>query len=419
MTETHSEQPIENPKEGDYERPIGPPVPEEMRGQFYKDLEPAEFIGASLPQVPEEPKEAPAIVQILDPDKPYMERILRPDQNIAVIRTRQVQTIIEPYVQQTPQEFLDEKPPLSIGIDGYIKGAPWIDPYRAMVNINHHEEVNRIATAASCMQAFDLIRIGLPARFRKAGKLCARLHVNDCDEDVCMTHYVFHRHGIVLKDRGTDNSRLLELVKHEDRLDRTGGGYTLSPKRAITQKIAWIFEPYREARLAGEINHLTTAEKMSDIILDVSSRIDDFVHGNAKRIKLDTTYHNIAHGDGYQIIKETGAYARTGIFAADNLQAVITTDFVEDGSYKYAVAKLPFSTFPIEKFFERLNEVEGLPAANDPDGANMWGPIVYNAYGMSVLNGGSPRQTGSTLNPLQIKEIADEVIAEERAKYGF
>lgn len=67
----------------------------------------------------------------------------------------------------TQAEFIQQKGPFSVALDGYAYGAPWFDENGPKVNFNHHEEVDRLATAATCEQVLTAIRSGFLIRFAK------------------------------------------------------------------------------------------------------------------------------------------------------------------------------------------------------------------------------------------------------------
>lgn len=54
--------------------------------------------------------------------------------------------------------------PFSIALDGYVNVGPRFDHEGPRVNFNHHEEVDRLATRATCGQVLMAIRQGLFTR---------------------------------------------------------------------------------------------------------------------------------------------------------------------------------------------------------------------------------------------------------------
>ncbi|HEU4535973.1 MAG TPA: hypothetical protein VFS00_17735, partial [Polyangiaceae bacterium] len=95
---------------------------------------------------------------------------------------------VRPGPALTRDEFLATHPPHSIALDGYVAGAPWlaITPEGPFRNFNHHECVDRSCMSATCEQARRAVVLGLYDLFRRGGARCAKLWVNDCDQDVCL-----------------------------------------------------------------------------------------------------------------------------------------------------------------------------------------------------------------------------------------
>src|SRR5512142_3307535 len=94
----------------------------------------------------------------------------------------------EPRRTVTWDEF-STYPPFSIAIDGYCAGPPRSSVDGLRLNINHHEDCDRIATRSSCAQALHLVKMGLYDTFSVEGRPHATLYVNDCDQDVQWTTY--------------------------------------------------------------------------------------------------------------------------------------------------------------------------------------------------------------------------------------
>src|SRR5688572_2425975 len=101
---------------------------------------------------------------------------------------------------RTKEEFMAEAPPFSIAIDGYVKGAPWREldnPCGPYININHHEDVPKLETRASCAQALILVRLGLFKHYyRRDDEPFAVVSMSDCDEDVCWTWFILSRYSM-------------------------------------------------------------------------------------------------------------------------------------------------------------------------------------------------------------------------------
>ena len=80
-------------------------------------------------------------------------------------------------------EFRAKTPKFSIALDGFVSTGPRFDGSGPWLNLNHHEDVDRLATRATCGQVLMALRQGLFTCFRDASGPRATVWVNDCDED--------------------------------------------------------------------------------------------------------------------------------------------------------------------------------------------------------------------------------------------
>src|SRR5688572_19095792 len=83
------------------------------------------------------------------------------------------------------EEFCATHGPYTIGLDGYVVCRSRFDAAGPRLNLDHHAEVDRLATRATCAQALLAIRHGLFECFRDEDGPRAEVCVNDCDEDIC------------------------------------------------------------------------------------------------------------------------------------------------------------------------------------------------------------------------------------------
>lgn len=186
-------------------------------------------------------------------------------------------------------EFCRDAPAFSIAIDGFVRGGPWFNPHGPHANFNHHEEVDRLATRATCAQVHLAIRQGLFLRFRHEGEPAAKVYANDCDQDVCLSWYLLKNH---FRASPTMNAGLNRLVAMEDMLDATAGAYPYPSDLPLLGELAWVFEPYTQARANGVLDK-RDADTFTSIVEDVYGRIDRHLLGNGGRLKLDFGYELI------------------------------------------------------------------------------------------------------------------------------
>ncbi|MDF1702469.1 MAG: hypothetical protein P1V36_15065, partial [Planctomycetota bacterium] len=285
-------------------------------------------------------------------------------------------------------------PPFSIALDGYVDGPPAFSPYGPHVNFDHHARVDRLSTRSTCMQAFMAVTMGLFDTFQVDGKPHANVYVNDPDQDTCLAVWVLNNPD---KCRGLSiHQPVTRLLISEDILDCTGGAYPVDPGSTGMRQQAWVFEPYFEARVAGEIHAMDEAG-MGSIIHQVGERIDALLEGKGKRVELDTRYDEMGGGPGWRLIVEHGPHARTALYAA-GVRAFVAARDHGAGSWTYTVGKMsPYVRFPIDDLYAAFNQAEDRPA-----GAGGWG-------GSNTI-GGSPREGGSRIPPLEIERIVNRVL---------
>lgn len=303
---------------------------------------------------------------------------------------------IEPGVVLSWDEFRASRPGYAIAMDGFVSGPPAFDVDGPWVNLNHHEGVNRLATRATCEQVLVSIRMGLLESFEVDGRPCGTLYVNDVDEDICLSTWLF-RHF-----RQLDSSRsehIHRLVFLEGLLDTTAGAYPLPLDSPELTELAWVFKPFHDlfrdrSRDASRFG----AHERSDIVEAVGLHISRYVRGKAGRVELDTRYEVVGGGEGWSLVREQGVHARTAM-RAHGIQAFLAIRNRDDGNRDYTIARMsPYVPFPVQELYGYLNEAEGIP----PEASDRWdgGDTV----------GGSPRKAGSSLSPEALTEAIEDAL---------
>jgi len=289
------------------------------------------------------------------------------------------------------ENFCDYYPAFSASLDGFVNVGPRFDEKKVMVNFNHHEEVDRLATRATCAQVLMAIRQGMFHKFRDSFGPIVNVYVNDCDEDVCTSWFLLHNYHMVV---GSMNPVINKLVSMEDALDSTAGAYPFPADLPALKELAWVFEPYRHFRLNGGLEKRSSATFKS-IILDVEHRIMQHVTGHGSSISLDTRYDIIGGGSGWVMVKEIGAHARTGMFG-DGIKAYVSVRERKDNRWTYTLGKLsPFIPFDLIKLTEVFNKEDFAVTTLDK-----WGG------GNNIM--GSPRVGGSLLDPEMLSQLIKE-----------
>lgn len=290
----------------------------------------------------------------------------------------------------TWDNFVRSVKPYSIALDGFVFGAPRFHeevtgPY---INFNHHEEVDRLGTRATCAQVLMAVRQGLFKKFEKS----TEVFVNDCDQDVCLSWFILNNYWLA---ENTVNPRLNRLVHIADMLDTCAGTYPFHEDMPIIKEISWVFEPYTKFRLSGQL-HKKNAEEYKSIITDVENRIMKHVVGEGEEIELDTRIEILGTGKNgaFTVIKEVGKDSRFAL-PSQKINAFVSVLDSTLGRYRYTIGKTSmFYPFDIPKILAKLNEVEG--------GTDKWG-------GSNTV-GGSPRVAGSKLSPDEVKDIINSLI---------
>ena len=303
-----------------------------------------------------------------------------------------IDLFVEPRVTKSWARFCSENPPFSIGLDGYVDGPPSFSPIGPHANFDHHARVDRLSTRSTCMQVFMAVTMGLFDSFQVDGRPFANVYVNDPDQDTCLAVWVLNNpdrcQGLRI------HQPVARLLIGEDILDCTGGAYPVDPNNRGMQEQAWIFEPYFAARMDGRL-HSMDAAGMGSIIHQVGERITAYTEGEGDLIELDTRYDEMGGGPGWRLIVEHGPHARTALFGA-GVRAFVSARDNGNETWTYTIGKMsPYVRFPVDELYAAFNEAEGRA-----EGAAGWG-------GSNTI-GGSPRDGGSRLSPLDVERIVNE-----------
>lgn len=297
---------------------------------------------------------------------------------------------IEPRVNRTREEFIRDYPPFSIALDGFVIGKPWYDRNGPRANLNHHEEVDRLFTRSTCEQTHIAIKKGLLDKFQKDGQPYVNLNVNDGDQDVCLSVWLFRNSERIYKIKS--EPLITRLVAVQGLLDTTAGIYPIDPKMSIIHELAWIFEPYVNARMAGRVPFMDENETRN-IIDTVGNRISEYTLGRGQKIEPDTRYREIAKGNRWAVIEEIGYYARSALFAK-GINIFVAVKDRGDGAFSYSLGKAdPYEDYSIEEGCRKLNQAEGI------------GQEETDRWSGGDMISGSPRIRGSRLKPEDIAKI--------------
>jgi hypothetical protein len=306
--------------------------------------------------------------------------------------------VVEPRKTVTWDEFKNY-PPFSIALDGYCSGRPRCRHDGYVLNMNHHEGVDALATRSTCEQALCHVKLGLFDVFRKDDIPTATLYLNDPDQDSALATF------ILMHPEYTSRPKLQALVDLEDHMDMSAGLYP--PSRCdmgLLRRLVWIQDPYMQARLDGTLFSMD-GDAMHALISDIHYRIKATLFGRGKEQCLDTRFETIADHGSWRMIKEIGTQARTGM-AEEGVRAyAIVKSSRPDGCRDYSVGRISaIQPFPLKAIFSALNAAEGI------------GPKEIDRWGGSRIIGGSPRSRGSGLSPSQVGEVINACLPPRPAR---
>lgn len=300
---------------------------------------------------------------------------------------------IEPTATLTWAQFKKMSGFFAIALDGIVKDGPRFEIEGPWQNFNHHEGVSRLETRATCAQVLLAIRQGLFDTFVQDGEPTAHVFVNDCDEDVALSYFLLKNHFLVTS---TMNPAVNQLVTMEDFLDTTGGAYAFPKDLPSLQKLMWIFEPFHNFRISGRLDK-RDSDEFASVIGDVERRIMAFITGNSGTVHLNTAYNVLEKFPIWSLVEEKGQHARLGLFG-DGVKAFVAVRQRPDNRFVYTVGRTSqYIPFDVPAILTALNKVEGKETPDNWGGGN--------------TIGGSPRVSGSRLNPLEVKTIINEVLA--------
>ena len=277
---------------------------------------------------------------------------------------------------------LDELPPRSVALDGYVQG-PAIDAEAERYSFDHHAGCVRHATRATSEQTRDAITLGLdPTRLTA--------YINDVDLDTALSVW------LLANPHRVQETIVRELVNAAGLLDAHSGAYPMPDYMRRT--IEWLSEPETVARADGSYWGLDD-HGLEELLADVSRRIDVYTRGEARpsvaTYAVDERYEVEKRGTGWILARTIGTRAHAAWFRDGHARVVMYRQ-LPDGTYGYTVAKQSefVKNFPVGSILAAL-------ADREPG----WG-------GGSTI-GGAPRHhdgSRSRLTPDEVFKIVESVV---------
>jgi len=298
--------------------------------------------------------------------------------------------------------------PGTIFLDGVARCEPFMDHERQIYNLDHHEGCVRAFTYATSEQALVLSLKGLDLREREWNILA-----NEPDLDAVLAIWILLNHRRIQNREFANRQRLMTLVRLEGTIDALG--LELKEFSGLPAEVSKTMQ-----RL---IDHLRREEirLKKDALWDEINFLDytaDLLH------QIDRMIYRPSDFSDFQEIKELAradingkrvaiaVEADMGIYEIEPLLKNIYGDrlgwvILKKGRNTYTLRQMDiFMPVTLERVYERLNFID--PAVKYRDRQNHWGG--------SVEIGGSPRDSGTGLTPLEIVNACRD--AAQDIKFG-
>ncbi len=283
-------------------------------------------------------------------------------------------------------EFARRTPPYSVAIDGYVSEGPSELQPGPRQNFNHHEEVNRLATLATCQQVLLAIRMGFYKAFHNKDGPYVEVYMNDCDEDIGASLFCFEHPHLIMSPV---NPLINRYVAVTGIMDATGGAYPLPPDLPYLEEHTWTVMPYLQFRFSGGLRR-RNADEFLLVVDEVVARIERHVLGRGGSVSLakEMDYEVIHRGTGWCMVKERGMRARLKMYT-DGILAFVSISERDDGRLDARVGRFsPYIDFPVMRILEAYNKAEDLGPQDDrAGGSDLIGATSRNnGTGLSIPN---------------------------------
>lgn len=285
---------------------------------------------------------------------------------------------------------LDQLPPYSIALDGYVQG-PEVDPENHRFSFDHHDKCLRYCTTSACMQAWTAVVLGLEELDKYT------IYANDVDSDVCAAVWC-------LKNAERCKEPLVKkLIDAVGLGDMHGGAFSIN---GMTKTVEWICAPETDSKRKNDYSKISD-EGLNTILEAVLHRMDLYVNGEssievAKQPKHGE-YKILRNEHDWVLIESQDPHCFGAVYQA-GFDRVVLCRSQSDNSLAITLAKRSdfIGRFPIRKMYQELNKLE--PG---------WG-------GGSTV-GGAPRNPDGSRSRLSLDKIVsviDRIVQEEKDRNG-
>jgi hypothetical protein len=280
-------------------------------------------------------------------------------------------------------DTFDASPGPAVALDGFVAGPTRFTSGHA--NFNHHEDVDRFATRATCEQVALAVRMRLPLLADPQ----LSVHVNDPDPDVCFAVWLLEHPALV------DHPAIERLCTLEGAVDASGGT-CLPGSPDDVDTLAWVVDPWAAWRTEGAPDG-----EMAAVIRAVGGRLDAVAEGRPGRVDLTDSYEVVAATGDVWALVERHPLARARA-AADGVRVYLA---VRPGptpdTRTVSLGRVsPFVPADLPGCYAALNAAE-------PDGHLAGDPL--DCWGGSDLVGGSPRRSGTALPVAELVGIVADL----------
>ncbi|MFB3826775.1 MAG: hypothetical protein ACE15B_08395 [Bryobacteraceae bacterium] len=297
-------------------------------------------------------------------------------------------------------DFMRRAPEYSIGLE-VMDDTPGHRGH--WVHFDHHAGVIREVTMSAAMQAYIAVRQGRLMDRWLRHHCPVPVYVWNADQDVCLAAFVLEYHEFLERSEGTPLLRW--IVQYNNKIDVCGGLYPVNLDELVRNHFTWVFEPYRQQRMAGK--SMGDEALIRGTIREVCDRLLALLNGRAGIAPI-TAAPEILYASPckYVIADEKGDPASRLVLAAaghTNLISLICKR--PNGRYTYSVIRgSPYD----EDVFQIDKLIEAFQAAEDRPGERIWGG--------SNLAAGSDSELGSSLPWTRLRDIADPIVSEALAR---
>ncbi|MFZ0240370.1 MAG: lysostaphin resistance A-like protein [Desulfobacterales bacterium] len=290
----------------------------------------------------------------------------------------------------------------TIYLDGVAQGEPFLDHEKKIYNLDHHEGCVRAFTLSTCEQALVMILKGLDLRDREW-----QIHANDPDLDTILAIWLIFNHQRISRKEPMHLRLLYALVRLEGAIDALGlelKEFSALPPEHLrrTQRVIDFLRKdetqLKKDGLWGEVDFLDyTASILHKIdrIIYKSNEFTDF-KGIKELARFDLSNDRLV----VVVESDTGIYElepHLNNLYGSRLGLVVLQR--SPGAYTLRRMDL-FMPGDLQPVYERLNFID--PAVKARSENNRWGG--------SADIGGSPRATGTSLNPGEIAQACRDAL---------